>query len=138
MSPGKEASSEARKLARAPNLSARITAGEILGLECAPNLVFAGPANLNQLVVGSVFDEHDKRQVLLEAVLLSRDDVRRMEELDGLHRSEKFTFVPGAESSGDPASVKCGRSRDVVFTRTHPARRIRREARDPLASSGGG
>ena len=110
----------------------------ILGLERAPNLVFAGPANLNQLFVGSVLDEHDKRQILLEAVLLSRDDVRRVEELDGLHRSEKLRFVVGAESSGDPASVKCGRSRDVVFRRTHPARRIRREARDPLASSGGG
>src|SRR5271166_6008215 len=115
MSPGKEASSEARKLARAPDLSARIAGGEILGPECAPNLVFAGPANLNQPVVGSVLDEHDKRQILLEAMLLSRDDVRRMEELDGFHRSENLTFVVGAESSGDPASVKCGRSRDVVF-----------------------
>ena len=59
----------------------------MLGLKRMPNPVFAGPVNLHQLVVGSVLDKHGERQVLLDALPVPRDGVRRLKELDEFHGS---------------------------------------------------
>ena len=57
----------------------------ILGPERMPNLVLAGPLNVRQLVDRNVLDEHHKHQFLVEPLLVSRDGVSCLEELDGFH-----------------------------------------------------
>ena len=69
----------------APDLSVRAAGAVILGPERMPNLVLAGPVNLHQLVERDVLDEHDKHQFLVEPLLVSRDGVFCLEELDRFH-----------------------------------------------------
>ncbi|MGA8156023.1 MAG: hypothetical protein WB822_07370 [Rhodoplanes sp.] len=79
----------------------------IFGLKRMPNLVLAGPVNLDQLVIGDVLDKHGERQILLDALPVPRDSVCRLEELDEFHGSAKLAFMLRAESTDHLASVKC-------------------------------
>jgi hypothetical protein len=75
-----------------------------------PNPVLTGPVNFHQLVVRHVFDEHDKHQVLLELVFVSRYGVCCLEELDDLHGSEKVKAILSCRRYGPP-EVKRNRRR---------------------------
>jgi hypothetical protein len=57
------------------------------------------------LVIGDVFHEHGKRQILLEALPISRDSVCRLKELDAFHGSAELISVFAVKVAGiRPAS----------------------------------